>query len=44
VAGQQPVEEGGADIAHMGLAGGAGGIANAHAHRMPILASAWESG
>jgi hypothetical protein len=28
----------------MGLAGRAGGVANAHAHRVPILAWAWGSG
>ena len=28
MAGEQPVEQGGADITHMGESGGAGGIAN----------------
>jgi hypothetical protein len=38
VASEEPVEEGSADIAHVGLAGGTGGVANAHAHHVAILA------
>jgi hypothetical protein len=33
VAGEEPVEEGRPEVAHVGLAGGAGGVADAYLHR-----------